>query len=58
VTDTAAPPLPGDVTTRAAALWETLDRLPGERSMNVAVAGSITMYDRHTRGSGAERRTA
>lgn len=32
--------------------------LPGERSMNVAVAGSIVMYDRHVRGTRGMRRLA
>jgi tRNA G18 (ribose-2'-O)-methylase SpoU len=32
--------------------------LPGERSLNVAVAGSIVMYDRHARGTSGMARTA
>jgi len=35
----------------AIAACQRLIVLPGERSMNVAVAGSIVMYDRHVRGT-------
>ena len=30
---------------------QSLIKLPGEYSLNVAVAGSIVMYDRHNKGN-------
>ena len=37
------------LTRKAMDKCHALVRLPGERSMNVAVAGSIVMYDRHNK---------
>jgi tRNA G18 (ribose-2'-O)-methylase SpoU len=37
------------LTLKAMERCHALVRLPGERSMNVAVAGSIVMYDRHNK---------
>lgn len=37
----------------------SLVKLPGERSMNVAAAGTVVLYDRHAKmESAAERRAS